>query len=128
MNLISATSILLLSSQINAFAPQNAKVNIPSLRSEMQLQMEKSYTSLEQKTSLIETSLNSAAIADAPVAEEISESEQSKPLTYLDDGFVFGLEGSGLSRPKGKKAQVVLEGDTTETQPYQVALVSATFA
>jgi hypothetical protein len=103
-------------------------LNIPSLRSEMQLQMEKSNTSLEQKSSLIDTSLKSAAIAEAPLAEEISQSEEAKPLTYLDDGFVFGLEGSGLSRPRGKTSQVVVEGDTTETQPYQVALVSATFA
>lgn len=48
--------------------------------------------------------------------------------SYLDDGFIFGLEGSGLSRPKGKVAQVVVEGDTLETQPYQVAAVVTTFA
>jgi len=46
--------------------------------------------------------------------------------SYLDDGFVFGLEGSGLERPTGKEARVVVEGDSLETQPWQVALVSAT--
>jgi len=48
--------------------------------------------------------------------------------SYLDDGFVFGLEGSGLERPKGKVASVVVEGDSLETKPYQVAIVAITFA
>jgi palmitoyl-[glycerolipid] 3-(E)-desaturase len=47
-------------------------------------------------------------------------------LSYLDDGFVFGLEGSGLERPKGKQAQLVVEGDDLETKPYQVAMVAIT--
>jgi hypothetical protein len=46
--------------------------------------------------------------------------------SYLDDGFVFGLNGSGLERPKGKQAQLVVEGDSLETQPWQVALVWGT--
>ena len=49
-------------------------------------------------------------------------------VSWQDDGFVFGLEGSGLERPKGKTAVTVVEGDSLETQPYQVAIVSATFA
>lgn len=52
--------------------------------------------------------------------------EAAKPKSYLDDGFVFGLENSGLERPKGKVAHVVVEGDSLETQPYQVVLVSTT--
>ena len=47
---------------------------------------------------------------------------------YLEDGFVFGLDGSGLERPKGKSANIVVEGDSLETTPQQVAIVSATFA
>ena len=47
---------------------------------------------------------------------------------YLEDGFVFGLDGSGLERPKGKSANVVVEGDSLETTPQQVAIVSGTFA
>lgn len=47
---------------------------------------------------------------------------------YLDDGFVFGLTGSGIERPKGKVASVVVEGDSLETSPQQVGIVSATFA
>merc|ERR1711966_643732 len=38
--------------------------------------------------------------------------------SFLDDGFVFGLDGSGLERPKGKVASLVVEGDGTETTPY----------
>jgi ubiquitin-conjugating enzyme E2 variant len=49
------------------------------------------------------------------------------PKSYLDDGFVFGLEGSGLVRPKGKVAQIVVEGDSLETKPQQVAIVTFTF-
>jgi len=48
--------------------------------------------------------------------------------SYLDDGFVFGLEGSGLEKEKGKKARVVVEGDFLETTPFQLALTSATLA
>ena len=49
-------------------------------------------------------------------------------LSYLDDGFIFGLQGSGIKRPKGKQAQVVVDGDSLETTPFQVAVVSTTFA
>jgi palmitoyl-[glycerolipid] 3-(E)-desaturase len=48
-------------------------------------------------------------------------------MSWKSDGFVFGLEGSGLERPKGKIAITVVEGDSLETKPYQVALVSVTF-
>jgi len=47
---------------------------------------------------------------------------------YLDDGFVFGLEGSGIDRPKGKEPSLVVDGDELETKPYQVAMVLSTFA
>lgn len=50
------------------------------------------------------------------------------PKSYLDDGFVFGLADSGIERPKGKVAKIVVEGDSTETTPYQVNLVLSTFA
>ncbi|KAL7529909.1 hypothetical protein ACHAXR_004813 [Thalassiosira sp. AJA248-18] len=52
----------------------------------------------------------------------------AQPKSYLDDGFVFGLGDSGLERPKGKGANVVVEGDSLETTPQQVGMVSATFA
>jgi len=51
-----------------------------------------------------------------------------KKRSYLDDGFVFGLQGSGIERPKGKEPSLVVEGDELETKPYQVALVLSTFA
>ena len=54
--------------------------------------------------------------------------EETRPVakTYLDDGFVFGLEGSGIERPKGKVSQIVVEGDSLETKPWQVAVVAGT--
>mmetsp|Transcript_37341 Transcript_37341/g.57315 ORF Transcript_37341/g.57315 Transcript_37341/m.57315 type:complete len:371 (+) Transcript_37341:42-1154(+) len=64
------------------------------------------------------------ATQESPDSAEDSIANEKK--SYLDDGFVFGLEGSGLERPKGKVATLVVEGDSLETKPYQVALVSAT--
>ena len=68
----------------------------------------------------------STTLADEVTAADIEEVTTSAK-SYLDDGFVFGLEGSGIERPKAGAANVVLEGDTLETQPYQVAAVAATF-
>ena len=63
----------------------------------------------------------------AYISQESTEvSVQAK--SFLDDGFVFGMEGSGLERPKGKGANVVVEGDSLETTPGQMGIVSATFA
>ena len=53
---------------------------------------------------------------------------KSQAKSWTDDGFVFGLQGSGLERPKGRVASLVVENDSLETQPYQVAMVQATFA
>jgi hypothetical protein len=61
-----------------------------------------------------------------PGMDNIATMEESKK-SYLDDGFVFGLDGSGLERPKGKQANIVIEGDSLETTPQQVGIVSATF-
>ena len=61
-------------------------------------------------------------------ASYISQTVEESQKSYLDDGFVFGLDGSGLERPKGKDASVVVEGDSLETTPKQVAIVTGTFA
>lgn len=58
----------------------------------------------------------------------VSQEDAANQKSFLDDGFVFGLDGSGLERPKGKGANVVVESDSLETTPQQVAAVSATFA
>jgi palmitoyl-[glycerolipid] 3-(E)-desaturase len=47
--------------------------------------------------------------------------------TWNDDGFVFGLQGSGLERPKGKVSLIVVDGDTLETKLYQQVMVGMTF-
>jgi hypothetical protein len=52
----------------------------------------------------------------------------TKPTAdWTDDGFIYGLQGSGLERPKGRQANIVVDGDTLETQNYQVAVVTGTF-
>ena len=53
-------------------------------------------------------------------------SNLSRTKSYLDDGFVFGLEGSGLERPQGKVAQIVVQGDSLETKPWQPVIVWGT--
>ena len=62
------------------------------------------------------------------LADTVNSLEDTSTKSYLDDGFIFGLEGSGIERPKGKVSQIVVEGDSTETKPYQVAMVLSTFA
>jgi len=59
---------------------------------------------------------------------ESNDNDISTASSYLDDGFVFGLEGSGLERPRGKEAVVVVDSDSLETEPYQVAFVTATLS
>jgi ubiquitin-conjugating enzyme E2 variant len=72
--------------------------------------------------------LNVASVSDETASTVVTNTEEPpKPKSYLDDGFIFGLEGSGLERPRGKSAQVVVEGDNLETQTWQIAAVSATF-
>ena len=57
-----------------------------------------------------------------------NEIPSPRPVSWKDDGFVYGLEGSGLDRPKGRTAQIVVEGDAIETEPYQRVMVTLTFA
>jgi len=73
-----------------------------------------------------EEDLRNSVDSLSPV-QEVSAVDNVQKKSYLDDGFIFGLEDSGLERPKGKIATIVVEGDSLETQPYQVGLVSATF-
>jgi hypothetical protein len=114
--LATASISLMLSCESNAFS------TAPS--SPIKHQIRSSITALNMKST--STSLQSASILEDPQTLAAAVEEIPAPKTYLDDGFVFGMEGSGLTRPKGKVAQVVVEGDTLETQPYQVAAVSAT--
>ena len=72
------------------------------------------------------TPLSSASIMEDQMIST-PEDQVTQATTYLDDGFVFGLEGSGLERQRGKVSQVYVEGDSLETQPWQVAVVSGTF-
>lgn len=61
------------------------------------------------------------------VADEVESIAEPAAKSWDDDGFVFGLDGSGLERPKGKVAQVVLDGDSLTTTNTQRAVVWSTF-
>jgi len=61
------------------------------------------------------------------VSAPAEETQEKETKSWTDDGFVFGLEGSGLERPKGKVAVTVVEGDSLETKPYQQLIVGGTF-
>jgi palmitoyl-[glycerolipid] 3-(E)-desaturase len=56
----------------------------------------------------------------------LSLSTTASIKSYLDDGFIFGLQDSGLHRPKGKVASLVVEGDSLETTPLQIGIVTGT--
>jgi hypothetical protein len=71
-------------------------------------------------TTTTTTTVSSSSSSSTSPAQKISKS-------YLDDGFVFGLEGSCLDRPKGKVSQLVVEGDSLETTPWQRIIVWGTF-
>ena len=59
-------------------------------------------------------------------ASTVVDESEALSKSWDDDGFVFGLEGSGLERPKGKVAQIVVEGDSLETTDAQRAVVWST--
>eukprot|EP00986_Skeletonema_menzelii_P013627 scaffold8085_cov154-Skeletonema_menzelii.AAC.5 len=81
-------------------------------------------TVVDETEAIIKQQVTEEQIQENYISETVANSQKS----FKDDGFVFGLEGSGLERPKGKDANIVVEGDSLETTPKQVAIVSATFA
>jgi ubiquitin-conjugating enzyme E2 variant len=73
------------------------------------------------------TALQASTVADEETTTTTTTTTTLPAKSWMDDDFVFGLEGSGLERPKGRGVNVVVEGDTLETQTYQVVAVTATF-
>jgi hypothetical protein len=69
-------------------------------------------------------SLPASTVVEDTIIEQTEVAPAAK--SWDDDGFVFGMEGSGLERPKGKVAQVVVEGDTLESTNKQRAIVWST--
>jgi hypothetical protein len=70
-----------------------------------------------------------SSIAENVTAANMSQEEEQPGLhvnSYLDDGFIFGLEASGLDRPKDRRANLVVEGDSLETTPMQLVIVAGT--
>ena len=98
------------------------------LRSTLVKELETSITSQSQHL-LIDDSdkdqLRSYVVKTSSI-DEVNTVNTQQSKSYLDDGFVFGLDPT-LIRPKGKVANIVVEGDSLETTPRQVAIVSATF-
>lgn len=70
---------------------------------------------------------SSSQSIEQTMQQQIDAQQKKVAASYLDDGFVFGLDGSGLERPKGKEANVVVEGDSLETTPQQIGIVFSTF-
>ena len=116
-----ATSLLPAST--SAFAPNVLRVPINQQLNSRQITAVQS-TIIQQEDALI-TEIDEES-KPLPGMDNIAMMEEPKK-SYLDDGFVFGLDGSGLERPKGKTASIVVEGDSLETTPQQVGMVSATF-
>jgi palmitoyl-[glycerolipid] 3-(E)-desaturase len=99
-----------------------------------------STSSFDTTTSTTNLLSNDMMIEDAPIlASQVLTSEESTTTTstnkpapatttksYLEDGFIFGLEGSGLHRPKGKVASLVVDGDSLETTSLQTTIVTGT--
>jgi len=123
---------VLTASSTNAFSATFQKPNSSSQRTSM-TQMRMSINGLPSSSTT--TSLKAASLTTSPteaataLIDETSEEEPepNNKMSYLDDGFVFGLEGSGLERSKGRTAKIVVEGDTLETTPLQRAAVFSTF-
>lgn len=76
------------------------------------------------------SSINILERPSTSLRDDISESSDSneKSTSWQDDGFVFGLNDSGLERPSGRTANVVVEGDTLESTAFHKGLVGFTFA
>lgn len=143
MKLSMATSMLVLSeinrvnglsfksSSLTRMGAKYRNLSFGSPRLAMNMDVTGSDNSLS-KIREVGTSLQSSVLMDPPVISDATQDEDSPSViqeqqkTYLDDGFVFGLEGSGIERPKGGVASVVVEDDSLDTKPYQVVMVSAT--
>lgn len=124
----SAALIVLLASGTSAFSVNNIKGVSTERQSASNFPVGISSGKSKTGENPSSTSLNVATITVPDIATKEEEIVvQEDQTSYLDDGFVFGLEGSGLERPKGKNPSIVLEGDNLETQPYQIAAVGGTF-
>merc|ERR1712032_169475 len=100
-----------------AFTTPNQRVSSRSLNSSLAKDVESVYTP--------GSNLLSPEAWEESTRNNIPQEQAGK--SYLDDGFVFGLDHSGLERPKGKVASVVVEGDSLETTVWQQGLVASTF-
>jgi palmitoyl-[glycerolipid] 3-(E)-desaturase len=121
--------------------PQQQPHSSSSRRSRIAIGTTRSYRNPSLGRALFSSSivdpqeLLSVASSSSPANQQNDEEKLTATITttsptiisWKDDGFVFGLPGSGLARPKGKVAVTVVDGDSLVTQPYQVFLVTMTF-
>jgi hypothetical protein len=126
-----ATALAMASHTASAFIAPGGSYATPSLATRRRrntlasLQMAVESSLLHQKDGVARTTaLQASAVAEVETASDVTTTDTK--TAWNDDGFVFGLEGSGLERPKGRTASVVVEGDSLENQPHQVAFVAGT--
>jgi palmitoyl-[glycerolipid] 3-(E)-desaturase len=109
--------------QVHGFVTPLPTANVASVALKSTTTASSPRTALEDDTLLVHGTYKAEFYGSESEADSRSEKR-----SWTDDGFVFGLEGSGLERPKGRTASLVVEGDSLETKPYQVAMVLITFA
>jgi palmitoyl-[glycerolipid] 3-(E)-desaturase len=112
--------------QVHGFVSPSPELNAAARRTSLVLKSSTTSrpppTALEEDELLVHDTANGELYTSESEVNSIIEKR-----SWTDDGFVFGLEGSGLERPKGRSASLVVEGDSLETKPYQVAMVLVTF-
>ena len=115
-------------SSLGYLAPLNKQKQLSSFtKSNSLVQREKKYSTALTASNILDITTPKSTDEDN-IEVDVNTVQTKVTKTYLDDGFVFGLDGSGLERPKGKDAMIVIENDSLETTPYQVGIVSVTLA
>lgn len=118
-------TILSSSSSVAFTSPKSPLQSLPQARLATKL----SSTLVEEVATIaVQPTPTRQLIEEEQYVSQDTIGEPTDTKSYLDDGFVFGLDGSGLDRPKGKVVSLVYEGDGVETTPQQLGMVSATFA
>merc|ERR1711906_109431 len=124
MGISAALGTILSSPSSLAFSsPKSLQLSRPLSRTAIKVS-----TLVEEIDAIATQPENTALVEENQYVSQASLDVPTNSKSFLDDGFVFGLDGSGLERPKGKVASLVVEGDGTETTPLQLGVVSATIA
>jgi len=106
----------------NSFPGATIARSASTLPQQQEKEVNKEQNAVAEAISSSTDSITTAAATTTTTSLSISNTK-----SWMDDGFVFGLDGSGLERPQGRVASLVVEGDSLETQPNQIAMVTLTF-